>query len=114
MLTSLRDESMAPGSPEHAITKNPHLAPSYKEGDFHLGLGVVEQIAEFVGRDVGEIEAAGVQLFVHFDDGLSHDAVSLVGAAGEEEVLAAGDTLGTIACVEGEAQESGDSAFFIG
>jgi len=111
MLTSLRDESMAPG---HANYKNPPLAPPYTGGEFYLGMGVVEQIAEFVGRDVGEIEAAGVQLFVHFDDGLSHDAVSLVGAAGEEEVLAAGDTLGTIACVEGEAQESGDSAFFFG
>ena len=76
-----------------------------------LRLGVVEQVAELIGRDIGQLEAAGVELFVDLDDRVAHQAVSLFRAAGEQEIVAASDAFVAVVGVEGQAQQAGDAAF---
>ena len=82
-----------------------------REGLYWLRLGVVEHVAKFVGRDIGQVEAAGVELLVDLDDRFAHQAVRFLGAAGEEEVVAAGDAFVAVVGVEGQAQQAGDAAF---
>jgi hypothetical protein len=76
-----------------------------------LILDFVDQFAELVDRDVGQMLAALVEAFVDLDDCLAHEEVGLFGSAGEQKVVAASDSFVAVRGVEGQAQQAGNLAF---
>ena len=69
-----------------------------------LAMNVRDDVAKLAGRDVVELFAGAIKMLVDLDGRLLHQAVGLLGAAGQQEVFAAGDPLVTILGVKSQPQ----------
>jgi hypothetical protein len=77
-----------------------------------LVLDFVDQLAELFDRDVGQLLSPLIESFGDPNDCLTHQEVGLLGASGQEKILAAGDSFVAVVRVESEAQQAGDATFF--
>ncbi len=82
-----------------------------------LGPDVVNDVAQFVGRDVCEIETSFIEGFIHLEDRLAHEPVRILGSASKKEILAAGNPLMAIGRIKREPKKArhallGDASFF--
>ena len=72
------------------------------------------EVEEFIVADVFQLLAAFFEVLIEFEGALRHVVVGFLGAAGEEEVFAAGEARVAVVVVEAKAEEEGFLFSFFG
>jgi hypothetical protein len=73
-----------------------------------------DDVADFGDGRVFQAFAAFIEAFVDFDGGFLHHGVRFLASAEQEEVLAAGETGFAVLVVEGQPEQGGGFAGFVG